>query len=53
MINKEWHQNNRMPKNASFEERVKWHQDHNKNCLCRPGFPKKLAEEMKAKGIKA
>jgi hypothetical protein len=52
MINKEWHLVNKMPKNPSFEERVKWHVAHNKNCSCRPGFPKKLAEEMKVKIIK-
>jgi hypothetical protein len=52
MINKEWHLKNKMLKKASFEERVKWHLAHNKNCSCRPGFPKKLAEEMKRKGIK-
>src|SRR3989344_2376062 len=48
-INKEWHEKNKMPKNASFEERIKWHLEHNKNCSCRPGFPKKLEEEMKNK----
>jgi len=46
-INKEWHEKNRMPKNATFEERVKWHKEHNKKCSCHPGFPKKLEEEMK------
>jgi hypothetical protein len=51
-INKEWHMKHKMPKNASFEEKVKWHREHNKHCNCRPGFPKKLAEEMKKKGIK-
>ena len=48
-INKEWHEKNKMPKNASFEERIKWHLEHNKNCSCRPGFPKKLEEEIKRK----
>jgi hypothetical protein len=50
-INKEWHLKNRMPKNASFEERLEWHREHNKHCSCRPGFPKKLEEEMKKRGI--
>jgi len=50
-INKEWHLKNKMPKNASLEERVGWHKEHNKNCNCRPGFPKKLLEEMKKRGI--
>ncbi len=51
-INREWHLKNRRPKNASFEERVRWHREHNRNCGCRPGFPKKLVEEMKKKGMK-
>jgi len=37
-INKEWHMANRMPKNATFEEKVKWHTEHNKNCQCDAGF---------------
>jgi hypothetical protein len=51
-INKEWHLKNKMPSNATFEEKVKWHRAHNKHCTCHPGFPKKLLEEMKEKGIK-
>jgi len=50
-INKEWHSKNKMPKNASFEQRVKWHLDHQKNCACAP-IPRKLLEEMKKKNIK-
>ena len=50
-INKEWHLKNIMPKNAKFEERVKWHLAHIKNCQCRP-MPQKLLDEMKEKGIK-
>jgi hypothetical protein len=48
-INAKWHKANRMPKNATFEQKVKWHTEHNQNCNCRPGFPKKLAEEMEKK----
>jgi hypothetical protein len=51
-INKEWHLKNRMPKNANFDEKLKWHTEHNKNCNCHPGFPEKLKEEMKNKGLK-
>ena len=50
-INKTWHLENRIPANATFEERVKWHLDHIKNCTCAP-IPKKLAEEMRQKGLK-
>jgi len=51
-INKQWHLKNKMLKNASFEERVKWHREHNMHCDCHPSFPVKLLEEMKKKGIK-
>jgi hypothetical protein len=51
VINKEWHSKNRMPKNASFEQRVKWHLAHQKNCASAP-IPIKLLEEMKKKNIK-
>ncbi len=50
-INKAWHEKNVMPKNPGFEQRVKWHLEHQKHCTCRP-IPGKLAEEMKKKGIK-
>jgi hypothetical protein len=51
-INRKWHLKNLMPKNATFEQRVKWHREHQKNCRCRSGYPKKLLDEMKKKGIK-
>lgn len=50
-INESWHKKNRMPKSATFEQRVQWHLEHQKNCSCRP-IPKMLAEQMKEKGIK-
>lgn len=50
-INKEWHLKNRMPKNATFEERVKWHLAHEKNCDCRP-MPQKLLAEIEARKVK-
>ena len=39
-----------MPKNAAFEQRVKWHLAHSDNCKCRP-IPDKLVSKMKEKGI--
>ena len=51
-INKEWHLKNKLPKNPTFEERVKWHLAHQKNCTCRP-IPGKLLEDMKKKKIKS
>lgn len=50
-INAEWHEKNKMPKNANFEQRVKWHLEHIKHCNCMP-IPAKLAEEMKKQGIR-
>lgn len=52
-INKIWHLKNKMPKNPTFEQRVKWHTEHLKHCACHgKNFPKKLKEEMeKRKGI--
>lgn len=49
-INKAWHENHKMPKKATFEQRVKWHLAHRKNCSCR-GIPDKLLKEMRAKNI--
>jgi hypothetical protein len=49
-VNREWHMKNRMPKNATFGQRVAWHTQHMKYCTCAP-IPEKLAEEMKKKGI--
>ena len=39
-INKEWHQENKMPKNPTREERLIWHREHSKHCDCRPVTPK-------------
>ena len=49
---KEWHLKNRMPKNASFEQRVEWHLAHRTHCACRP-IPAKLLERMRQQGIRA
>jgi hypothetical protein len=45
-INAKWHLANRMPKNPTLEQRVKWHVAHEKNCNCRP-MPEKLKTEIK------
>ena len=44
-MNKEWHLKNKISAKATFDQRVKWHIAHQKNCACRP-IPAKLAEEM-------
>ena len=50
-INKESHLKNKMSQNATFEQRVEWHLEHQKNCKCRP-IPEKLLEAMKEKNLK-
>lgn len=48
-INREWHLANKMPKNPSEEERMKWHVEHAKNCTCRemPESMRKKIEELR------
>jgi hypothetical protein len=45
-MNKNRHAKNRMPRNATIEQRIKWHLEHAKHCACRP-IPAKLAQEIK------
>ena len=47
-INKEWHLQNKMPKNPTAEERLKWHVAHAKNCACRP-LTKEFLDNLKKK----
>jgi hypothetical protein len=35
-MNKDRHAKNRLPKNASLEQRVGWHEEHAADCACRP-----------------
>lgn len=50
-LNKEWHEKNRMPKNATMKQRAQWHKEHIKNCGCRP-MPKKIEEFLKSEKSK-
>jgi hypothetical protein len=43
-INKDWHLNNKMPKNPTAKERLIWHMEHSKNCACRKLTSKQLQE---------
>ncbi|HQF36288.1 MAG TPA: hypothetical protein PLL26_01435 [Candidatus Dojkabacteria bacterium] len=53
-INREWHLANKMPKNPTHQQRMKWHIEHNKNCQCYPISDKirKEIEELQKKGKK-
>jgi hypothetical protein len=35
MINREWHEAHRMPRNANLETRIEWHLEHAEHCGCR------------------
>jgi hypothetical protein len=47
-LDKEWHLANRMPANATLQQRIVWHIEHHKNCSCRP-IPEKILAEIKTK----
>lgn len=49
-MNKEWHAQNRMPKNPTLTQRLDWHVEHAKNCQCRE-MPTTLKEEMKKRRL--
>ena len=49
-INAEWHSKNKIPKNPTLEERIRWHLGHAKNCSCRP-LGGKILEEIKKRGL--
>lgn len=49
-MNAEWHVNNKMPKNPTLDQRIKWHLAHIQNCSCRPLGGKMLAE-IKKRGL--
>jgi len=51
-INKEWHLAHPMLKNATIEQRIKWHVEHLKQCNCRTELPEKIKAEMKKRNIK-
>jgi hypothetical protein len=44
-LNKEWHLKNKMPENATLEQRIDWHLQHAMHCQCRP-IPTSLLEEI-------
>jgi len=46
-MNREWHEQHKMPENATAKERIDWHLEHTRNCACRP-FPSKLLEKLNA-----
>jgi hypothetical protein len=47
-INKDWHLANKMPRNASFEQRVEWHKAHLIHCSCRTDLPPDIRKAIEA-----
>lgn len=45
-VNASWHKKNSMPRNASLDQRIAWHQVHQSQCHCRE-IPEKIAEELR------
>jgi hypothetical protein len=51
-LNADWHRQHHMPKNATAEQRLKWHLAHAEHCDCRAFTPEmraKLEGEIAAK----
>jgi hypothetical protein len=48
-MNREWHQENKMPAMATVKERIEWHIEHKKNCACRP-IPNGLLAKLEMQG---
>ena len=47
--NTEWHLANKMPKNATFDQRVEWHREHLKHCACRTDLPPDIRKAIEAR----
>jgi hypothetical protein len=49
-INRAWHEQHRLPRNASLEERLAWHLKHAAACGCRE-MPPKIRRELESRGL--
>ena len=47
--NREWHEQNRMPRNPTTEQRLAWHLAHAQACQCRP-IPASLLKLLETRG---
>lgn len=50
ILNREWHAANRMPANATLEQRLAWHAGHAANCACRE-MPASIRAELERRGM--
>jgi hypothetical protein len=44
-MNREWHEQHKIPQGATQEERIAWHMEHARHCACRP-IPEGLIAKM-------
>ncbi len=44
-MNAAWHRRHALPRNASLDQRLAWHREHQERCACRP-VPPELARRM-------
>ena len=49
-INKEWHADNRMPRNPKLDQRIEWHSQHSKHCAYRE-VPEEIAHEIEKRQV--
>jgi len=50
-LNKAWHQQNRMPPNATRAQRIQWYAEHAKKCGCRD-IPESIRQDVE-KAVKS
>jgi hypothetical protein len=48
VMNRLWHERNKMPPKATLEQRIQWHREHQKHCACRE-TPKDMQDLTKEK----
>lgn len=49
-LNATWHRGHQMPRNATLDQRVRWHLAHARACACRD-VPATIRAELKKRGI--
>jgi hypothetical protein len=50
-LNATWHQAHPLPRNATLDQRVRWHLAHARACACR-AIPGSILAELRARRIK-
>jgi hypothetical protein len=50
-MNAKWHEQHKLPRGASVEQRMEWHREHQQQCGCRP-IPARLLEQMQEQEVK-